>query len=789
MLRLSPDDLSSVSDLTARSSARRVNLETQPFLAPRQSETNRPWEELPGWPARWIRPPSHPPGPFVAAYRLDFEVQQPRAFRIHVSGDERYELFLDGKRIGRGPARAPRGWWYYESFDLELTPGHHSFAARVWSLANLSPWAQTSFSPGFLLATEAEDLVNTVATGHAGWRTKILPGYTFISPADQSGQEMGCGASFDIDGARFDWGWLDSPLKDWNQPISGEPGNSGFTLYIQDQAPWLRPSELPDLLDEPRFPAAAKTLEGTFTSTDFLNLSEGKSLAILPNQKIRIVLDWRDYVTAYPVLTVSGGAGAKIELGWCEAAADRAGKKIEPAATSAAGSSPASDLLAAFARPFMGIFDIFRPGGGTSQVFEPLWWRAGRFVVLDIVTAEAGLILECLTFRETRFPFKRTATWKTDDPRLDKMFTLCRRTLETCAHETFMDCPYWEQLQYAGDTRVQILLAYVLAGDDVLARRALLAFDASRRNRSGWPASSHPAKGQQSIPPFAFAWVGMLYEFALWRGDKAFVRRIMPAAREAVELWLGNRRADDLVSNPPGWNFLDWSGDLGQLPGPVHGALQWLLIGALRQMSQLEGWLGENEFAARALRWCESITIATEQFWVESTGLYADNLEKTKFSEHTNAFAILSGSLTPVRRARVAGALFDGTQSLTRTQIYATHYLFEAAAQCGRLDVYWKRLAPWLELVDKGHVTTPETFGVSRSECHAWGAHPLFHLYASVAGVRPTSFGFETVEFHPQPGPLKSASLVMAHPRGEIGVTWAPNQPPRITVPDGVNLT
>jgi HPt (histidine-containing phosphotransfer) domain-containing protein len=773
---------------TPDSTVHRVVLKSLPFPDFGAPDVTNPWNPVPQWPARWIRASGSPSTPFVAAYRLDFELARPRRFCAHVSGDERYELFLDGRRVARGPARAPLGWWYFESFDFELPAGKHSLSAWVWSLGKLAPWAQLSFAHGFIFAPEPGDLWERLATGRAAWRSKILPGYTFTAPDEQSGGGMGCGAVFEIEGSIFDWNWLESDGACWHEPVTGADGNSGFTLYIEDNVPWMRPSELPMPLDEPVFPRAAKVLEGDFSPGDFLKLNAGESLTIPSHRLVRAVFDWCDYVAAYPSLELSGGAGAVIRLGWCEAAANEHGAKIDRTGMRR-GNSPANDgLLERFMKPCGGMFDTFRPEGGMNRVFEPLWWRCGRFVFLEIETTAEGIVLEALHFRETRFPFEFQATWQTGDAAFERMLALCRRTLELCAHETFMDCPFWEQLQYAGDTRLQALIAYVSTGDDVLARRALRAFDACRRNRSGWPSSSHPSQVLQSIPPFALAWVAMLHDFALWRGDKDFVREIMPAARDSVERWLVHRRRDGLIANPPGWNFLDSADDLVQLRGQVHGAIHWLLVGALRQMSELENWLGENEFASRADRLAHEIAGSAEAFWSDSHGLYADDLEKSCFSEHTNAFAILSGLLPKERTETVSAALFDGPENLTRTQIYATHFLFEAAAECGRMDVFWRRLAPWLDLAGQGYATTPENFGPTRSECHAWGAHPLFHLFASVAGVRPASFGFETIRFRPQTGPLKAATLTMAHPRGKIRITWSGQEAPHLTLPEGVGL-
>jgi hypothetical protein len=53
------------------------------------------------------------------------------------------------------------------------------------------------------------------------------------------------------------------------------------------------------------------------------------------------------------------------------------------------------------------------------------------------------------------------------------------------------------------------------------------------------------------------------------------------------------------------------------------------------------------------------------------------------------------------------------------------------------------------------------------------GSHPLFHLHASVAGIRPTSPGFRTVRIAPQPGKLPKIISTTPHPAGFIKLNLA----------------
>ena len=102
----------------------------------------------------------------VYHFRRTFELAaKPERFVVHVSGDNRYQLFVNGRRVAWGPARGDLFHWRYETVDAApyLEPGKNVFAAVVWNFGELAPEAQVTFETGFLVDgdTPAESVVNT----------------------------------------------------------------------------------------------------------------------------------------------------------------------------------------------------------------------------------------------------------------------------------------------------------------------------------------------------------------------------------------------------------------------------------------------------------------------------------------------------------------------------------------------------------------------------------------------------------------------------------------------------
>ena len=491
-------------------------------------------------------------------------------------------------------------------------------------------------------------------------------------------------------------------------------------------------------------------------------LVEGRESVVVPANTEQFVLwDLDNYYCAYPLCDVSGGAGAKIAWSWAESLylpkSEAKGQRDE-----------------FIGKTFRGMTDTFLPGGGLHQKFSTLWWRAGRWCLLSIKTAAEPLTIHRLALNESRYPYENESRFDDGDKLLPDVIALATRGIQMCAHETYMDCPFYEQLMYDGDTRLELLTTYAMTRDDRLAKRAIELFDFSRRNW-GFVNERYPSFLAQHSPTFSLIWALMLNDYAFWRNDPEFVRARAIGLRSMLEHFEPYVNGDGLLENLPGWPFMDWVSQwkTGNAPDAVNGvsALNNLLyVYALQKSAAVEDSLGEALLAQRLRAKSARIAAAVRaKFWDESRGLMADNLAHTEFSEHGQCLALLSDTLTGDQAQRCFGQLLTAPD-LKRTTIYFSFYLMETWQKFGRGDLILERLGFWKDLVKQGLKTPVEQPGNTRSDCHAWGSHPLFHLHASIAGIRPASPGFRTVRIAPEPGELPKIQSRTPHPDGLIAL-------------------
>ncbi len=735
------------------------------------------------WPSRWICHPDHPQTPFVTAYRCKFELEKDATFDIHVTADERYDLYVDGDHQGKGPERGDPKNWFYETYELSLKAGEHVIVARVWSLGDMGPMGADVVRPGFLLSPDVE-FMKLLGTGVATWDVKILSGYQF-TPGTHWLRWVG--AQNTLDAAKMEWGFERGDGNGWKPAAVYEPGLSEAIsdAFDYNPAPHLRFATLPAMLREPRtlgtarwagdvkswdthlIPIDSKTNDAEQQKQWNALAASKTTLTIPPHAHRRVLFDLGDYYCGYPVVETSGGAGSLVRVFFAESLIE-----LPDPPPDGIGNKGNRDAIEN--KLFHGIGDEFKPDGKPHRRFEPLWWRPGRYVDVYVETGDEPLTLHEISLLEDRYPLDIQSQFKSGDERFEKAAPIMRRALQICMHETYMDCPFYEQLMYIGDTRLQMLTTYALTRDERLPRKAVQSFARSRLP-SGLTQSRFPSRITQIIPTFSLWWIGMIHDFALWRGDLPLIRSLMSNARNVIDFFLANLNSDGLLQAPIGWNFVDWvSGWRGGVPADgdagVSGPLNWQLVYTLALMAELETWCGESQLAERCQRHASDLSAkASTFFWDDKRQLFSDDAAKKEFSEHCQCLALLSEELDADRAKAVGDALVKD-QNLQRTTIYFTHYLFETYRQLGRPDKIVDRMKLWFDLPAQGFKTTPESPEPTRSDCHAWGAHPLYHYFASILGVRPGSLGFATVTIEPQLGPMGRAWGSLVHPKGMIEI-------------------
>jgi hypothetical protein len=719
------------------------------------------------WSAVWISHPSAPlREPIVLHFRKPIQLAaRPQHYVIHVSGDRRFLLYVNGQRIGAGPAASDLPHWRFETFDLApaLHTGTNLLSATVWNFGIYAAISQMSDRTAFLVQGDTSE--ESAADTNDSWFVAEEHGLTVIPRQDDGRSDyMAASPGETLDASHYGWNWQLPNDKSLNwmpartamrEDYSSDSGRAA-SEYDVANIPWrLVPDPLPQMTY--REESAGAIVRAELADAPSSGFPE-HALTIPPHTKTQVMLDRKTLTTAYPELKFGGGRGARITLTYAEALYDRHLKK-----------GNRDDIVG---RHAIGFHDVVLPDGSPNRTFEPLWWRTWRYLQIDIETADSALTLDHLAAHESTYPFQQRARFDFGDPDLQRIWEIGWRTARLDAHETYMDTPYYEQLQYVGDTRIQALISYAVAGDDRLARQAITAF-ANSKTPEGLTQSRYPSSLEQIIPPFSLYWIGMLHDLYWYRPDAQIVRDNLQGTRDVLAWFFKYLQPDGLLREPPYWNFVDWVPEGQRIPTYDRQGESCLLslelAGALRDASELERALGDSTVAAAYDSRLAALRDAIHQrCWSPKRKLLADSPDKTVFSEHANILGVLYDVIPKPEQQEILRRIVNGREHLIPASYYFRFYLARALEHAGLGDLYLSSLGPWRELLPMGFSTWPEMPGDSRSDSHAWSAHPTYDLLTIVGGIHPGSPGFRTVRIAPELGGLKKLAIRYPHPLGEI---------------------
>ena len=731
------------------------------------------------WDAYWIHVPRQPIHDFgVYQFRKTFTLAvKPQSFIVHVSADNRYKLYVNGELVSLGPARGEIFHWNFETIDLavHLQQGKNIVAAIVWNYGERRPEAQITYQTGFIIQGdgEAEKLINTNNT----WKCRRDSSY---SPKDPmliyAYYVAGPGEVINYNQSLKGWktnAFDDGAWPNAEQITSGLPkGAFGFGLGWM-----LTPRTIPQMELTPQRLQKIRKAEGIELPQNFPAVKT--AITIPANTRARLLLDQGFLINAYPVLQFSKGKNASITLGYAEAL-----YVPDPDQRNWRNYRQKGNRNETEGKIFIGVKDSLISDGSEMQEFSSLWWRTWRYMQVEVETKDEPLILNDLYGIFTGYPFKMNAKFDAGNTDLNKILETGWRTARCCAMETYMDCPYYEQLQYVGDTRIQCLVSLYNSGDDRLMRNAINSIDNSRM-AEGATLSRFPTANAQEIPPFSLWWIGMLHDYWLYRNDETFIKSKLPGVRQVLGFFSKYQQADGSLKNLPYWNFTDWCDTKGWNAGvaPIgkdgtSAVLDLQLLWAYQLAAEFESKIGMREYANQYQLAASKLKRTIQKnYWDGTKQLFADTRDKDVFSQHTNSLAILTGVVSETDAMALARKVLSDP-SITQATIYFKYYVHQALTRAGLGDGYLNWLDVWNQNLAMGMSTWAEIsdIGNTRSDCHAWGASPNIELYRIVLGIDSDAPGFKRIKIIPHLGSLTRASGSMPHPNGEISVSYEQNE-------------
>lgn len=809
--------------------------------------------------------------PRIVYFRKTFfipEGEVPANKRIRITADSRYKLYVNGCFVQEGPQKAlGLREWFVDTADLApfLREGENVAAAEVLrypapTFSPSNPKTNDSLYRTEIPCLYVEDAdgpgkpVSVTVAGKTGWKCLVNRGIRIFGeeerPAPIHVQENVRGQA-DLQGWKSvgfdDSAWKDAAMKRvFDIPLSDAPGclvdrtipPQRHTDKHFENAVCLRdPAAISWKINKARLHAALGAGYALEAAENAAREIVG-ILPLLPNgDDPEKLCGWNGLLREDAPLTIpahavqmveisagveecgyllyafAGGKGAVVETLCSEAYAYPPEEKEDSLVPSAPVKGDRTDYKNGRLYGSTSRYEV--AGKGTHadpETYEPYWFRTFRYIRLTITTGEEPLVIMRFSYRETGYPLDVKTNFTASDESFAPIWDISVRTLKRCMHETYFDCPFYEQLQYAMDGRSEILYTYALSADDRLARQAMEAFRLSQRP-DGMTNSDAPTVKGNPIPAFSIYYLMMVHDHMMYFGDKALVRKHLPAIDGILNFFDSHLAGDGIVGHVGGpimrdryWSFIDWStkwNEFGGVPNAIAkgtGSLTMeslLYLYGLQNAAELAAFVGRDglakEYLSRAEVLKEAIRRKCFGTWTDEAGcghaLLQDGPGVEDYSVHCQVFGILTGVVT-AEEGREMLRVSVGNEAFAQSSVSFMFYLFRAMEMAGCYEMTDRRWDLWRGMLRDHMTTCVENDTDARSDCHAWASLICYEMPAVMLGVRPAAPGFSKIHLAPQMGALTSASGDVITPKGMVHVVWKKAEDGSCaltyTLPDGI---
>ena len=761
-------------------------------------------------PATWIWLPSQRTlaNTFVLFRRTLELAERPARAAGWIAADSRYRLTVNGRRVQWGPAPADPRWPDVDPFDITalLQPGLNVLGVEVLFYGHgEGTWPMGK--PGLLLRLEFElpDGRREQVVSDESWQCCLdrahRPGQyrrwflrALQEEFDARLHPYGWDTEWFVPDAR--WrpamvipGRADKPsmcaayddyLGGSGIPASSEAAlrprqipplrevevpaarlaESGKVAWRCDPSDWFE-SRVPDAFEAIRQPVAEPLGEGAWR----LPAATGSEAAYA-------TFEFAEQIVGWPHFVIEAPEGAVVEL--------MVQESHDPA-------------KAAWLDTHIYAWSRFICREGVNE-FEAFDYESLRWLQLHVRNASRPVVLRDVGVRRRIYPWPNEPHVRCGEPALQRLFDASVNTLRNCAQETCVDGMGRERQQYSGDVGHQLHAIRYAFGETRLPARFLRTFSEGLTLDGYfldcWPAYDRLARVMQRQVG-ATIWGPLLdhgvgFVFDCWNhyletGDLEALREPYPRLLRFADYLRGLCGKDGLlpvegIGVPAVWIDHDAYRQQRHKQCGFNLYAAAMLQHALAPIARAFGDPKASRFAA----WGRKIQrAAIRTFWSAEPGLFINNLPwldedgGPRLCDRSLATAVLFGQCPGGRAEAALRALADCPPEMGLSYPANAGWRLWALAKGRRIDVVLRELRErWATLrsvVENN--TLQESWRAEPDTADQWShcpVAPLYVLFMSIAGIRPTAPGFARCEIRPQLGDLGRLELTAHTVRGPI---------------------
>lgn len=741
----------------------------------------QPGHELGRW--IWISTEACERNAYVYFRRSFHLPSNPQVASLCVAAVGKYKLFVNGRYVGRGPARSPRGLCYYDCHDLAhfLVDGENTIGFLV-HYSGEHACASPSGMPGLNCRAvfELGDQTVEIITDES-WQARRAAEWT--DPGEHPEWQEIYDATLRLDrwsqSGFCEEGWRGAVAVDVPCELAPRP-----IPPLQEQI--LLPDKVIGVFNSPPrrgdvSPAELANVVGAAQLTELVRGSVNGSEALLrkrgsmavrtprTGEGVVVVLDFGREVFGDLEIGIARSSRGYIDIAYSEVLEDG---RVRP---DRSGSQYVDRV-------------ILGKGPFAWQSFEP---RAFRYVQLEFRRLGRGAVIDYVRVNELTYPVSICGSFDCSDPLLNRIWKTAVQTAQLCMQDSFVTSPSANSSLNWVDARVVARSAYYAFGDTSLFAKVLKDVAYSQASDGTLPGVME--HGCESPPAdLMLFWVICVLDYYAYSGDLALVRELYACVRRLMKWFEKYVGRDGLLENVPG-RLAVAGGDMDDSPAGESTALNCVYYHALRVASALAEVAGCQVDSDHYLEVADRVKHAINRYlYVPEKALYADgrvnSLLVEEYSFTTNVFAALFDIADHYRKSAILRQVLNGafpSAESTDMAVFLLQALYARDMHDMALDYIRNK---WGGMIEQGATTFWERFDGSGSRCRASSSSPAGSLIAEYVGIKPTlrAHRFTIV---PHTADLKWARGWIATPGGRLFVEWRANRTRltlRVEVPKGI---